>query len=35
MIITKAQIADMYARTRLALDETYAWLQAGRPAVAT
>ncbi len=34
MIITKAQIADMYARTRLALDETYAWLQAGRPAAA-
>jgi 4-aminobutyrate---pyruvate transaminase len=32
MIITKPQIADMYARARLALDETYAWVQAGRPA---
>lgn len=35
MIITSGQIADMYARTRLALDETYAWLQAGRPAAAS
>ncbi|MEH2529037.1 4-aminobutyrate--pyruvate transaminase [Bradyrhizobium sp. AZCC 1588] len=34
MIITKAEIADMYSRTRLALDETYAWLRAGRPAAA-
>lgn len=34
MIITKAEIADMYARARLALDETEAWLQAGRPAAA-
>jgi 4-aminobutyrate--pyruvate transaminase len=34
MIITKAEIADMYARARLALDETYAWLQASRPGAA-
>ncbi|MCK1597041.1 aspartate aminotransferase family protein [Bradyrhizobium sp. 164] len=34
MIITKSEIADMYSRARLALDETYAWLQAGRPAAA-
>ena len=32
MIITKAEIADMYARARSALDDTYAWVQAGRPA---
>lgn len=34
MIISKSEIADMYSRARLALDETYAWLQAGRPAAA-
>ncbi|WFU18092.1 aspartate aminotransferase family protein [Bradyrhizobium sp. CB3481] len=34
MIITKAEIGEMYARARRALDETYAWLQAGRPAAA-
>jgi 4-aminobutyrate--pyruvate transaminase len=31
LIISKAEIADMFARARLALDETHAWLQAGRP----
>jgi 4-aminobutyrate---pyruvate transaminase len=31
LIITKEEIADMYARTRSALDETHAWVQAGRP----
>jgi 4-aminobutyrate--pyruvate transaminase len=31
LIISKAEIADMYARTRRALDETHAWVQAGRP----
>ncbi|MFB9267961.1 aspartate aminotransferase family protein [Bradyrhizobium erythrophlei] len=30
LIINKAEIADMFARAKLALDETYAWLQAGR-----
>jgi 4-aminobutyrate---pyruvate transaminase len=32
MIITKTEIADMYARARRALDDTHAWVQAGRPA---
>src|SRR6201992_1359413 len=32
MIITKPEIADMYARARRALDDTHAWVQAGRPA---
>jgi 4-aminobutyrate---pyruvate transaminase len=31
LIISKAEIADMYARAKLALDDTYAWVQAGRP----
>jgi 4-aminobutyrate--pyruvate transaminase len=31
LIITKEEIADMYARARSALDETHAWVQAGRP----
>jgi 4-aminobutyrate--pyruvate transaminase len=31
LIISKAEIADMFARARLALDETHAWLKAGRP----
>lgn len=30
LIITKSQIADMFARARVALDETYARLKAGR-----
>jgi 4-aminobutyrate---pyruvate transaminase len=30
LIITKGQIADMFARARAALDETYTWLTAGR-----
>jgi 4-aminobutyrate--pyruvate transaminase len=30
LIITKSQVADMFARARRALDETYAWLQAER-----
>jgi len=34
MIITRAEIGEMYARARRALDETYAWLRAGRPASA-
>jgi 4-aminobutyrate---pyruvate transaminase len=32
LIITREEIVDMYARARSALDETYAWVQAGRPA---
>jgi len=32
LIITEAEIAEMYARARRALDDTYAWVQAGRPA---
>src|SRR6185437_4390329 len=32
MIITDSQIADMFARARRALDDTYAWVTAGRPA---
>ncbi len=31
LIISEAEIADMYARAKLALDDTYAWVQAGRP----
>jgi 4-aminobutyrate---pyruvate transaminase len=31
LIISKAEIADMYARARRALDDTHAWVQAGRP----
>jgi 4-aminobutyrate--pyruvate transaminase len=34
MIITRAEIGEMYARARRALDDTYAWLQAGRPVAA-
>ena len=30
LIMTKDQIVDMFARARIALDETYTWLQAGR-----
>jgi 4-aminobutyrate--pyruvate transaminase len=30
LIISKAEIADMYARARRALDDTQAWVQAGR-----
>ncbi|QCI64186.1 aspartate aminotransferase family protein [Phreatobacter stygius] len=33
LIITKAEIADMFARAKVALDETHAWLQAGRPSL--
>ncbi len=29
LIISEAEIADMYARAKLALDDTYAWVQAG------
>jgi 4-aminobutyrate---pyruvate transaminase len=32
LIITGAQISDMFARVRLAMDETYAWVKAGRRA---
>ncbi|QDW36880.1 aspartate aminotransferase family protein [Bradyrhizobium sp. KBS0727] len=32
LIINKTEIAEMFARTRRALDETHAWVQAGRPA---
>jgi 4-aminobutyrate---pyruvate transaminase len=31
LIISKAEIAEMFARAKLALDDTQAWVQAGRP----
>lgn len=32
MIITESQIAEMFSRARRALDDTHAWINAGRPA---